>query len=270
MTTALGATWQPVPAAVWLALRQIIAPHVGATFIVPGDPVPKHRPRVGKGSAYTPKPTLAAEARVRAAFTAALPGWQAEPDRTYGVLVQFTTRSGSQVDIDNGTKLVLDALNKVFWADDIQVGMLLCNLVRAGEPGTEVLLFAVEPNGTKPTRLCDCGRRHRSDETMCSDCRKRRAIVNSLLAGDDAAAEQAELLDRQRRAVYSYLAACSIGSNHCPSTRQIVEHLNGSRNWNITAHRVQAVLATLVSDGYLAEQAGRPRYKIVKPLGAAA
>lgn len=269
MTAALVEPWPPVPDEVWKMLRDELGPYVGARFTVPGDPVPKKR-RIGQGrSSVTPERTRKAEKRVREAFRQALPGWEPEPDLTYGALVEFRTKSGSLVDIDNAKKLILDALNKVFWADDIQVGQLHDRLVRGGgEPGVEVWLFAVAPNGTKPTRLCECGRRYRTDKTMCADCLRRRAIVNELLAGGDEAAEAADRLDRDRRAVYSFLVASMMGTNRSPSIAAITRHLNGSRAVQVTDHRVRAVVDTLVSDGNVTRT--ERGIKPVKPLGAPA
>lgn len=256
--------WTPIPNGLWGAIKHTIRPYVGAEFTVEGDPVPKERPRVERGHTRTPKRTKDAEERVREAFRAVMPGWDPEPDLTYGALIEFRTRSGSTVDIDNTTKLVMDALNNVFYLDDIQVGDEFLHLVRGrGEPGVEVWLFAVEPNGTKRTRLCECGTRYRSDAKSCSDCTKKRALVNALLAGDDTAAQAAVDLDRDRRRVFSYLTGCMIGTNVSPSVAKIAEHAG------VSAHRAGAVLASLISDGYLARD-DRKRIKIVKPLGATA
>jgi Holliday junction resolvase RusA-like endonuclease len=260
---AVIAPWTPIPNGIWGALRHTIRPYVGAEFTVDGEPVPKGRPRLGQGRTYTPKRTTAAEKKVRAAFKQAMPGWDPEPDLTYGALVEFRTGSGSVVDIDNATKLIMDALNKVFYLDDIQVGDEFLHLVRGrGEPGVEVWLFAVEANGTKPTRLCECGTRYRSDQKVCADCRKRRAIVNALLADDSTAAQAAEALDRDRRRVFSYVIACSIGTNVSPSVAKI------AAGAGITTTRAGAVLATLISDGYMTRD--DRKLKIVKPLGVAA
>lgn len=262
MTGVRPARWTPLPAGVWLALRAAVEPYVGASFTVPGDPAPKER-RVGQGrGAFTPKKTRDAENRVRAAFRAAMPGWQAEPDRTYGGLVHIRTASGSKVDVDNGTKLILDALNKVFWDDDIQVGDLHLHLERRGTPGVEVLLFAVEPNGTPLSKVCECGSRYRAKDSMCSTCRNRKRIVDELLAGDDAAAEAADLLDRQRRTAFSHITACMIGTNRQPSIADIAARLG------VPARRAAAVVDTLVADGYL-QRTGR-RLTVVKPLREAA
>lgn len=257
------APWTPIPNGIWGALRHTIRPYVGAEFTVEGEPVPKGRPRLGQGRTFTPKRTLAAEKRVRAAFQSAMPGWDPEPDLTYGALVEFRTGAGSVVDIDNATKLIMDALNKVFYLDDIQVGDQFLHLVRGrGEPGVEVWLFAVEANGTKPTRLCECGTRYRSTEKTCSECRRRRGIVNALIADDGTAAEAAKMLDRDRRKVYSFVVACSIGTNATPSVAKIAAHAG------ITTTRTDAVLATLISDGYMTRD--NRKLKILKPLGVAA
>ncbi len=267
--TAAVEPWTPLPGSVWRALRTFVEPYVGARFVVPGEPVPKGRPRLGQGRVITPKRTLAAEKRVREAFREAMPGWQPEPDLTYGVMVQFRTSAGSGVDVSNAVKLVEDALNKVFWEDDIQVGMLMLDLVRGrGEPGTEVWLYAIEPNGTKPTRVCECGTRYRSDRKSCSDCEKKRRIVNQLIAGDDAAATAADLLDRDRRAVFSYVTAATIGGRQSPGVALIARYISNVRGEPISQDRVRTVIATLISDGNFARK-GR-RLIVVKPLGAAA
>lgn len=260
--TAIRA-WTPIPNGIWGALRHTIEPYVGASFTVPGDPVPKGRPRLGQGRTITPKRTTAAEKKVRAAFRQAMPGWEPEPDRTYGMLIEFRTNAGSVVDVDNAVKLVADALNNVFYLDDIQVGDQFLHLVRgAGEPGTQVWLFAVAPNGTKPTRLCECGARYRSDEKACNPCVKKRRIVNQLLADDGTAGRAAVELDRHRRQVFSYITACQIGSNASPPVKKIAEHVG------VSVARADAVITTLIADKYLARV--NRRLKILKPLGAAA
>jgi Holliday junction resolvase RusA-like endonuclease len=263
VVTTRPAAWTPVPNGIWGALRSFIEPYVGAAFTIPGDPVPKERPRVEGRRARTPKKTLDAEKRVRAAFKDELPDWEPEPDLTYGALIEFRTRSGSLVDIDNATKLVMDALNKTFWLDDIQVGNVFLHIVRGGsEPCTQVWLFAVEPNGTKLTRVCECGTRYRSEKKICAACEKRRAVVNALLADDDSAVEAAQALDRDRRRVFSYVTARSIGTNTSPSVKAIADHTG------LTTTRTDAVLMTLISDGYMTRKG--TTLKIVKPLGVAA
>lgn len=266
MTGAAVEQWPTLPRSVWRALRAYVEPYAGVTFTIPGDPAPKERPRLGAGGGTrTPEKTVAAEKRVWQAFRDALPDWQPEHDRTYGIMVEFRTRSVSKVDIDNGMKLTMDALNTTakragFWGDDIQVGQMLVDLVRYGEPGVQVWLFAVEPNGTPMSKMCECGTRYRSQDSMCRTCRTQKTIVNQLL-GDDAD-QAAEQLARDRRAVFSYITASMIGSNVAPTIAAIAAHAG------ITQTRAGAVVETLIQSKHLA-RTGR-RLKVVKPLGAAA
>lgn len=128
---------------------------------------------------------------------------------------------------------------------------------------------AARPAGpARPSRVCGCGTTFYGSAETCAACRRRKAIVDELLAGDDSAAEAAERLGRDRRSVYSHIAACMIGTARCPSAAAIAQHVTALRGDTITEDRVRAVIDTLVSDGYLAKT-GR-NLKIVKPLGAAA
>lgn len=90
------------------------------TIVVPGEPLPKERPRVvrkhGKTVTYTPKRTLQAEealawalkAQIRKPYTAPL-----------ALEVEFHRATHRRVDLDNLMKLVLDAGNRArIWADD--------------------------------------------------------------------------------------------------------------------------------------------------------
>ncbi len=263
-TATEPAPWPPVPDAVWRALREFLTPYVSARFVIPGDPVPKKR-RVGQGNtAFTPKRTRDAETKVRKAFREALPGWQPEPDWTFGGLVEFRTRSGSLTDIDNALKLVMDALHKVFWADDIQVGRLHLDLVRGrGEPGVEVLLFRVADNGTPKTKLCQCGTRHRSRTSKCWSCRKPKAAANKTTELEvDLFDNDGEELSRRRRKAFSYITACMIGSNVSPSIGSIAIRLG------VSEPTASTVVDSLIADGHLTRT--RSGLKPVKPLGDAA
>lgn len=89
-------------------------------FRVETPPVPKGRPRVGNGRAYTPSRTVAFEAAVRAAWVAAGCPRVEGPLRVTveldpaGVTVTLeeidVTRSKLRGDVDNYVKAVLDAI----------------------------------------------------------------------------------------------------------------------------------------------------------------
>lgn len=124
-------------------------------FTVPGVPVPKGRPRVTRaGITYTPRETLNYEAQVRVAYAGKYPGREpiaahiplrlilraffplpaSVPKRLRqavadGRAVYMPTRP----DLDNLVKVVLDALNKVAWADDGQVVLIQAVKLRTAE-----------------------------------------------------------------------------------------------------------------------------------------
>lgn len=88
-------------------------------FTVPGRPVSKARPRVGRHGTYTPQTTKAYAEQVGWLATAARPkDWPL--DAKYGVdIVIFGAHASA--DGDNIEKNILDAMNKVIFNDDRQV-----------------------------------------------------------------------------------------------------------------------------------------------------
>lgn len=114
---------------------------------VPGDPVPKGRPRTDlrSGRVYTPHTTKDAEDALRWR----LRGTRVKPNRTDGLLVELTFRLATwrAADIDNLLKLVLDAGNGIVWADDKQVEELVVHLRRGvPDPGMAVAVAVSRPD----------------------------------------------------------------------------------------------------------------------------
>lgn len=258
------APWTEVPDAVWQALRAILKPYVGASFTIHDNPKRKERPRGLKGGGtYTPPATKAAEKVIARHFTDVMPGWEPEPDKTYGMLVELVTTEGSKVDLDNCLKLVMDALNKLMWLDDIQVGASFCYISRGrGEPRTEVDLFCWQHNGTLATSVCQCGKQYRSKRGACDTCLKERTAARQVLAIGSADPADADLSWLKRR-VFRAIGVAMMGTDASPSTKAIAEELN------ITEARARAAITALIADGNLARE-GRTKLRIVKPLGAAA
>lgn len=97
---------------------QGVSPRKAIRFTVPGEPRSKQRPRVTERGTYTPKETIEAEKLVRNYYAAA-----EGPFFEYQVKVDIKFYNGNRRrrDLDNMAKLVLDALNKVAFADDYQV-----------------------------------------------------------------------------------------------------------------------------------------------------
>ncbi|MBT1171717.1 RusA family crossover junction endodeoxyribonuclease [Bifidobacterium sp. SO4] len=90
------------------------------TLLLPGDPVPKGRPRVYRGHAVTPKRTVQAENRLEAEFRRKYP--QTAPYQCPVRLdAEFWMSHKGRPDLDNLLKLVLDGLNGVAYLDDKQV-----------------------------------------------------------------------------------------------------------------------------------------------------
>jgi crossover junction endodeoxyribonuclease RusA len=111
---------------------------VQLNFTIDGDPVPKGRPRHGRGHTWTPKRTLEAEQRIRDIVA---PLIDAPFDTPVRVSMSFWCATRRRTDIDNLMKLVLDALNRLAFVDDHLVHHLHGRLHRRalGEaPRTEV------------------------------------------------------------------------------------------------------------------------------------
>lgn len=108
------------------------------TFVLEGDPIPKGRPRHGRGHSFTPKRTRDAEQAIRDH----LEQYQLDPfDVPVTVTLTFYCRTARRTDLDNLMKLVCDALNGVAYTDDHLIHSLRGRLHRKalGEtPRTEV------------------------------------------------------------------------------------------------------------------------------------
>ena len=122
---------------------------IASYFTVPGEPVSKARARTtfkdGKAVTYAPAATVAAEEVIR--------GWYLDGDRQFvdadvariGVRIFFYSKDRRRRDIDNMGKLILDALNKIAWADDSQINELI--LWRSSDrtnPRTEILIYTLK------------------------------------------------------------------------------------------------------------------------------
>jgi len=109
-------------------------------FIVYGEPRSKERARVVNGHAYTPKRTRDAEEVIRHFCRGPL------IDGPCHVHVQFYCFNKRRRDLDNMTKLVLDALNGCAYHDDSQIVGLAASKHTAEERDnarTEVTIWGV-------------------------------------------------------------------------------------------------------------------------------
>lgn len=134
--------------------------------VVPGEPVPKGRPRKGQGRWYTPTQTSDAEDELRWGLRAAGVLGAPDADWTMAVSVRFYMGSGQRKDIDNLVKLVLDACNGFVWHDDVQVVALNATIERgAPEPRTWLQIARVD----RYTADCgNCGTAVKANRRFCS------------------------------------------------------------------------------------------------------
>lgn len=108
------------------------------SFVLDGDPIPKGRPRHGRGHPFTPKRTRDAEQSIRDRVTEL----DVVPyDVPVRVSLVFFCATARRTDLDNLIKLVTDALNGICYTDDHLIHSLRGRLFRRaiGEaPRTEV------------------------------------------------------------------------------------------------------------------------------------
>lgn len=114
-----------------------------AEFTIPGEPVSKERPRFGRGRAYTPARTLLHEQKVIDAYDLACPLLEPLTGRV-AIRIHFHNGNRRRRDLDNMTKLILDALNGVAYVDDHQVDRITATKQYApGNPHTHVTITAL-------------------------------------------------------------------------------------------------------------------------------
>lgn len=93
-------------------------------FTVPGQPVPKARPRLGRGGrVFTPKRTHDYEYRVRAAARLAVnaaEGWPVDEATRYGIDVVLYMGDRRARDGDNMLKAIQDGCQPIAFLDDKQ------------------------------------------------------------------------------------------------------------------------------------------------------
>lgn len=114
-------------------------------LVLPGDPIPKGRPRHGRGHSFTPKRTRDAEQAIRDVAA----GLDLQPfDLPVRVALIFYCETARRTDLDNLIKLVTDALNGIAYTDDHLIHALTARLHRKSlfeAPRTEVRIEPLNP-----------------------------------------------------------------------------------------------------------------------------
>lgn len=140
-----------------------------AFFTVAGEPMSKARARFTRGGgSYTPARTREAEGIIALAFYEAV-GEDYQPDATaaFGIEARFFHGTRQRRDIDNQLKLVMDALNKLAWADDSQVREIRATKIAVLEDKTlahtEVHVYRLaEPDPMLRATCKWCGQEYRT------------------------------------------------------------------------------------------------------------
>lgn len=128
-------------------------------FTVYGDPVPKARPRVVNGHAYTPQKTSIHEQKIGLVYKSKYHGDMFEAGKPLAVEADFYMKIPKRTsqkkrdlmhhcdilptvkpDVDNLLKTVLDGLLKIAYADDNQVAELTGRKYYSEEPRTEICI----------------------------------------------------------------------------------------------------------------------------------
>lgn len=96
-------------------------------FVVDGEPIPKERPRVSKGKAYTPDNTKKYKELVQQSASLAMRG-KIPSNRLIYLDIEFRRKNEVKADVDNLSKAIMDACNGILWQDDKQVRRLFVDV----------------------------------------------------------------------------------------------------------------------------------------------
>lgn len=169
-------------------------------FVVPGEPVPKARPRFtmqgGKARTYTPTSSAAYETTIGLLAHAAMRAQGISEPLAGALHVQvqafFPVPSSwskkrkaaaswhaSRPDLDNIVKSALDGLNRVAFADDGQVASIFATKAYSATPRLEVAVYEIgaqKPPICAPDAQTQCGCRGSSGEAKNAPKREIEAL----------------------------------------------------------------------------------------------
>lgn len=127
-------------------------------FTVPGPPVAKGRPRVGKFGTYTPEKTVNYENLVQFSYIEQykdkelleedlsviinfyFPIPKSTSKKNRELMLKGEIRHNKKPDIDNCIKSITDALNNIAYKDDSQIVQIIAAKVYSEVPRTEVII----------------------------------------------------------------------------------------------------------------------------------
>lgn len=239
------------------------------TVTVPGDPVPKARPRYVKNGVYTPRRTSERERVLTLSFRRARV--ERNEHDELGVRITFRASTRQRRDIDNCVKLVLDAANGVVWRDDVQVVHLEADMHRGVEdPSTTVEVWVVRemaryceacgggPLTTQQDRFCSKG---------CYDTKQRRGLYRRCAGCGKDVYRQAGKADAKtvyctpqcRAEQRGKCRQCGEPLRHSPSLQRVFCTPACSSAWYRAKHKVKSVGGTCACGAPMARRAKQCR-----------
>lgn len=133
---------------------------MNATFVIPGEPMGKQRPRLGKCHIYTPTVTVNYETLVKMEYhnqvnrmlegeiEAKIIAFYSIPKsaskRQRELMIAGLVRPTKKPDADNIAKIVLDSLNGIAYRDDSQIINLMVEKYYDETPSVAVWLWNKE------------------------------------------------------------------------------------------------------------------------------
>lgn len=118
-----------------------------ASAVIPGDPIPKGRPRWnGKsGKPRTPARTKQGEHDFAWRWRQAAGPMRPDGTSEFGIRLLLVMGDEVKPDVDNLEKLILDSLQGVVWVNDRQVTTVCKHRIRGSGPRTEIAVYRMAP-----------------------------------------------------------------------------------------------------------------------------
>ena len=123
----------------------IFPSNIIASVVFIGNPLPKERPRMGKGGrVFTPQRTVEYEAKIASLLKECVGDLPVDSTSEFGLRCRFFRGDRRRVDCDNLIKAVSDAANGIAWGDDSQIVEVMGKLIKGcREARAEILVYRI-------------------------------------------------------------------------------------------------------------------------------